>query len=99
MINKTNISIAYVIISIIAIGVLIYLLVNHKKGHESFCSCRNMINRVCPDPQNQINLYNSGQLTENTDLSKVAGGPPGWKTIMPEDIYAAQLAGRPYAFQ
>lgn len=97
MINKTTISIAYVIISIIAIGVLIYLLVNCKKEH--FCSCRNMINRVCPDIQTQLNLYNSGALTENTDLSKVAGGPPGWKTVMPDDIYIDQLKGIPYAFQ
>ena len=95
--NQPTISIAYVLISIIVIGVLIYLLATCKK--ESFCSCRNMINRVCPDPQNQINLYNSGQLTENTDLTKVAGGPPGWKTIQPYDIYIDQLEGKPYHFQ
>ena len=94
--SKNTLSIAYVVVSIIAVAVLVFLLARCKK-EETFCSCRNMINRVCPNIQNQLDLYNSGQLTETTDLSKF--GKPGWKTIMPEDEYEMQLRNIPYSFQ
>jgi uncharacterized membrane protein len=83
-VNKNILSIVYVFISIIVIIVLIYLLLNCKK-HESFCSCRQMTNKICPDPKVLTSLYNSGELTESTDFMKFWNPEP--KVIMPDDEF------------
>jgi hypothetical protein len=92
-VNKNKISIAYVFISIVVIVVLIYILSKYKKN-ESFCSCRNMITKICPNPKELTSLYERGILTENTDLRKF--GKPTWKTIMPDDQFYDQQNNIPY---
>jgi hypothetical protein len=37
---------------------------------EKFCNCQGMITQVCPNPAELVKLYNSGELTEFTDLNK-----------------------------
>ena len=94
-VNKNMISIVYVFISIIVIIILIFLLANCKKN-EHFCSCRNMTNKICPDPKLLTSLYEKGLLTENTDLKKF--GKPTWKTIMPDDQFYDEQNNIPYTY-
>lgn len=83
-----KLSTAYVIVSLGVIGYLLYL--NFKKSCESFCNCFPIIDKRCPDPKVLTSLYNSGKLTEYTDLAKVEGTPAPWKTSMPEDAFVEQ---------
>lgn len=40
------------------------------KTSEKFCNCQGMMTQVCPNPAELVKLYNSGELTEFTDLDK-----------------------------
>ena len=86
--NKNILSISYFIISMIVIIVLIIFLIRCKK--ESFCACRNMTSKRCPDPSVLTSLYNSGKLTEFTDFAKIQKSNPKWKQVMPDDIFNEQ---------
>ena len=87
--NNTKISLIYVFGAITVIILLIAGVVYFKK--ENFCSCRNMTQKKCPSPENLTNLYNSGKLTEFTDFAKLQKINPRWKSIMPDDIFEAQM--------
>ena len=100
---KLDISLVYVSFSLIAILILIYLLYNcnqSHKGQEKFCSCRRMTQAVCPDTYNQTALYESGKLTENSNLAKMQkqawaqDNEKKWPIVMPEDIFEKQLSGQ-----
>ena len=80
-----NLGLIYVIVSLCVIGVLLYLYLTCK-GHEPFCNCFPVVNKVCPNTKVLTDLYNTGRLTESTDLAKMQR--PGWKTVMPEDQFA-----------
>ena len=54
---------------------------------ESFCACRNMTDKRCPDPNVLNQLYTSGKLTEFTDFAKIQKENPAWKTDMPYDRF------------
>jgi len=83
---NNQISLIYVFMSLLLISLLTYLYVN--KGKETFCSCRNMINKICPDPAVLTGLYDSGKLTENTNFAKIQQNHnSNWKTVMPEDEF------------
>jgi len=86
----TNVSTLYVISSLAVISYLIY--VNYKKSSEPFCNCFPIIDKRCPDPKVLTSLYNSGKLTEYTNLAKIEGTPAPWKTSMPEDAFVEQQA-------
>jgi hypothetical protein len=86
MIDKCSISFIYVIISLVIIAVLIYLYVTAKKSNETFCTCRNMANKYCPDPKILSDLYYEGILTESTDLNKIKNFNA--KLPMPDDQFA-----------
>lgn len=92
---KLDISIAYIVVSLIAIIVLIYLLYecSKKSGKEKFCSCRRVAQSVCPDTFNQTALYETGKLTENSPLAQIQkqGGEKKWPSVMPADIFETQL--------
>lgn len=94
VLDKNIMYTGYVVLSIIIV-ILIYLLINCKKN-EKFCSCRQMTNKICPDPKVLTSLYESGELTENTDLTKF--GKPVWKTVMPDDEWFDQQNNIPYRF-
>lgn len=88
--NKNVISYMYIIVSLFAIAILSYLYIN-KTNTESFCSCRNMTNKICPDPKVLTKLYESGKLTEFTDFADIQKGKNNWKTlVMPDDEFASQ---------
>ena len=92
VLNKNcNIPYLYIIISMAVIAILTYLYITKKcSDSEPFCSCRNMINKICPDPKVLTNLYNTGKLTEFTDFAKIQSGKNNWRTtVMPEDEFAA----------
>ena len=82
-----------VIIGIIGIVVLIwtYNKCTSKcpvcSQKESFCACRNMADKRCPDPNVLNQLYTSGKLTEFTDFAKIQKENPAWKTDMPYDRF------------
>jgi hypothetical protein len=50
---------------------------------ESFCTCQGMSSKRCPDPEILQDLYNTGKLTEYSDLAGAQspqwmdGGMPG----------------------
>jgi hypothetical protein len=87
--NKNILTLSYIVISAIAIVFLIALLVKCKK--ESFCACRHMTSKRCPNPHVLTDLYNSGKLTEFTDFAKIQQANPKWKQIMPDDIFNEQM--------
>lgn len=86
--NSTNVSLVYVVSSLTLISFLLYL--NFGKSKESFCNCFPIIDKRCPDPKVLTSLYNSGKLTEYTDLATIEGSPVPWKTAMPEDAFVEQ---------
>jgi len=104
MVIDSNISIGYVVISLILIIILTYLLVNchmQKKDSEKFgiCTCTGESSKRCSDPFVTTALYDSSQLTENSPLAKiqaeqnkVLGGAP-WKEIVPYDIFMDEQKG------
>ena len=66
-----NIStIVYVIISLCVIAVLIYFLVDCRKKCESFCICRGMDSKVCPNMELLHKEYDDGKLTEFTNFGE-----------------------------
>jgi hypothetical protein len=76
----------YIIASLIAITILSYLYIAKKPSSDPFCSCRNMTNKICPDPKVLTKLYNSGKLTEFTNFAKIqSDNKDNWKVPMPED--------------
>ena len=80
--NERNLFYIYFAISMIVIITLVSLLYK-KQGNEGFCNCFGMQGpgeRTCPDPDLLKALYNSGQLTEFTDLNK--GTKPQWKNLL-----------------
>jgi hypothetical protein len=80
--KERNLFYIYVVISLIVITILIALLQNKKKN-EGFCNCFGMqtpAEKTCPDPDLLKALYNSGELTEFTDLDK--GRKPEWKNLL-----------------
>ena len=87
--NKNILALSYMVISTIAILILVGLLVKCKK--ESFCACRHMTSKRCPNPHVLTDLYNSGKLTEFTDFAKIQQANPVWKQIMPSDIFSKQM--------
>jgi len=58
---------------IVIVFLMIALLITVYKlmTKETFCNCQGMNNQVCPDKQLLKDLYNSGELTENTDLIRL----------------------------
>lgn len=87
--NKNVISYGYIIISLLVIGILTYLYIT-KKPSESFCSCRNMTNKICPDPNVLTKLYETGKLTEYTNFANIQKDKDNWKNlVMPEDEFAS----------
>jgi hypothetical protein len=87
--DSINLSITYIVGSILVIIILIIMLNNCK--HENFCACRNMTSKRCPNPEVLTNLYNDGKLTEFTNFAKIQENNPYWKTIMPDDIFEKQM--------
>ncbi len=76
---KLNIAmIAYVVISLVAIGVLAGLYMKCKKKEDGFCNCTGIGNRVCPNLPLLHKMYNDGKLTEFTDRSK---NPRHWQEM------------------
>jgi hypothetical protein len=90
MIDTCSISFIYVIISLAIITVLTYLYIT-KKSSESFCTCRNMTNKYCPNPQVLSDLYYSGKLTESTDLNKIKKENINLRLPMPDDQFALKM--------
>ena len=88
-IDTNTLSVTYIIGSLIVIVFLIVMINNCKK--ETFCACRNMTSKRCPNPEVLTTLYNDGVLTENTNFAKIQQSNPSWKTIMPDDIFALQM--------
>ena len=91
MIDLQTLNFIYIVLSITAIVILVYLYVN--KCREPFCACRHEGDKRCPDPKVLTDLYNSGKLTEYTDFAKISRGAPE-KMIMPEDRFAKQNYGK-----
>ena len=87
--DKNILTLSYIVISSIVIAILIVLLLKCKK--ESFCACRNMTSKRCPNPEVLTNLYNSGKLTEYTDFAKIQQANPYWKEIMPDQMFNNQM--------
>lgn len=69
----------YIFFSLVAIALLTYFLViTIKKKKECLCVCHGMDTEVCHNRDLLTKLYQTGQLTEYTDLSKQQrqlGGP------------------------
>ena len=77
-----KISLFYLFASLIVITILSILLVKKTK-HESFCNCSGMQGpneMTRQDPALLKALYNSGQLTEFSDLNN--GKNPHWKNLL-----------------
>jgi len=87
--DKNTFYIAYVVISLIAIGLLIYFLV--KCNSESFCLCRGVAGKECPNIANKVSEYNKGTKTEYTNLATEQGTPHWRENTMPEDKFEKQL--------
>lgn len=82
--KKNIIKYGFICIMLLIVILVIYMMT--KKNKDGFCTCMGMSSKRCPNPENLQALYNSGQLTENTDLEKIA--PQVWQTnIMPKDAY------------
>jgi len=90
--NSNNL--IYVIITTIIVVIVSVVYIKQIKNgddSENFCSCRNMTKKICPSPQELVNLYNSNKLTEYTDLAKIQSLDPTWKQVMPDDVYEQQV--------
>jgi len=55
-----------------------------NNSKETFCTCQDAVSKHCPKPEQLLNLYNDGILTENTKLIR-----GGWKDPMPYDRFAS----------
>lgn len=84
---------AYVCISAIVIGVLIFLLVRcENRIKDNYCVCSGPRGKVCQG--NMRSAYNDG-LTEYSNFAKMqkdAGGPK-WKNIQPGQLNYPQSCG------
>jgi hypothetical protein len=80
---------------------LILLLLNWifkkctEKCPETFCTCQDLANKKCPDPNELQQLYSSGKLTEFTDLASIQKQNPVWKTEMPYDQFVKSTSVTP----
>ena len=86
--SENNFYSIYVVSSLALISYLLFL--NFQKSREPFCNCFPIIDKRCPDPKVLTSLYNSGKLTEYTNLAKIEGTPVPWKTSMPEDAFVEE---------
>lgn len=90
--NLNNLIYVIVTTIIVVIVAVVYIKqIRNDDDSENFCGCRNMTKKICPSPQELINLYNSNKLTENTDLAKIQSLNPTWKQVMPDDVYEQQV--------
>ena len=87
--NKNLTYIIYGLISVVII-VLVYIL---TKKRETFCSCRQMKNKVCTDSRELTSLYEQGRLTENTNFAKIQ--KPVWKNVLSVDQYDEEIRQQP----
>ena len=55
------------IVFVMVITVIVYYITNRDKK-EQFCTCNGMKSKMCMNPQKIQALYNSGELTEFTEL-------------------------------
>lgn len=74
MISATSV---YIGISVILIGILLGLLIRcENKTYDNFCICKDIDSKDCRNWNQTIHDYESGELTETTDLKS-----KGWKNI------------------
>jgi hypothetical protein len=105
----TKVFVAFIIISFITIILLVYAyekLIKQNKlakstkvptkpvAKEPFCSCEQMRRMTCNNTENQTQLYETGALTENTDL----GQKNTWYDIMPESQFEERLKKGEYPY-
>lgn len=90
--KDTSFSLTFVIVSIVVIVILSVLLYMCKKnGGDTFCACRNMTDKRCPNPFVLTDLYNSNKLTEFSNFAEAQKLHPYWKMVMPNDIFEAEM--------
>ena len=76
MANLNLAMVAYVVISLSAIGVLLVLYLKCKNKGEGFC--QGIGYKVCPNLPLLHKLYNEGKVTEFSDF---ANNPPQWQEM------------------
>lgn len=88
--NSNTAVLIYVVVSIVVIGVILYLLIKCK-NKDKFCTCQGMNSKRCPNPQNLQALYNSGKLTEFTNLAAAQDGK--WRETMAQQFQPYKNTG------
>ncbi len=66
--TKDIMTVMYVLVSLIVTATLTYLYISCKRKGETFSTCQGLDRQVWSPWGEKAKLYNSGQLTETTEL-------------------------------